>query len=400
MAIDVMRRSMKSTFLLTIVLVIAIDLLFSHFQPLRFFDVTEFIPLEQNPLVLKLRTFLNDRSSNPEILMLGSSLVLFPSTRTDEEMDGKPHRYDHWYIRHRVSADTLPRYFTSQLNSALSKKPMNKPLTVCNLGVQGSIVSDQTLILRKALEYGKTPKLVILELAPRSFLDNMHKQIRNTPVFQVLGDFAAGPPLFENGAINKQALVALPGYVSYYYKVKADYRTLIANITAAALNRPMNGWESKEGIKRRQIISLFNPEMEWQVSEKPLVPKYHDLDMYDYVYNPPDARFFSSEEEDCMRLLAAAKNAGIKVIVVDMPVTTRNRKLIKPEFLARYKQFIKTLEADKSISVVSLSDRSEFNDDDFEDSAHLNASGGKKLFSALSQAIEADVSRGELSLSR
>ncbi len=395
MAIDVMRRSMKSTFLLTIVLVVALDFLFAHFQPLRFFDVTEFIPLEQNPLVLKLRTFLGDHSKNPEILMLGSSLILFPSTRTDEEMDGKPHRYDHWYIRHRVSADTLPRYFNDKLNTALNKK-----LTVCNLGVQGSIVSDQTLILRKALEYGKTPKLVILELAPRSFLDNMHKQIRNTPVFQVLGDFAAGPPLFENGGINKQALVALPGYISYYYKVKADYRTLVANITAAALNRPMNGWESKEGIKRRQIISLFNPEMEWQVSEKPLVPKYHDLAMYDYVYNPPDPAFFTSEEEDCKRLLATAKNAGIKVIVVDMPVTTQNRKLIKPEFLARYKQFIQTLAGDKSISVISLSERGEFNDDDFEDSAHLNASGGKKLFSALSQAIEADVSRGELSLNR
>jgi len=375
------------------VLVIIFDVLFAFFRPLRFFDVTEFIPLEQNPLVFKLRTFLDNRSYNPQILMLGSSLILFPSTRTDEEMDSKPHRYDSWYIRHRVSADTVPRYFTKQLEGTLHTQ-----LQICNLGVQGSIVSDQMLILRKALEWGKKPKVVILELAPRSFLDNMHKQIRNTPVFQVLGDFATAPPLWKEGRLNKEALVTMPGLISYFYRVKADYRSLICNIVASALNRPMNNWEAENNIRRRKPISLVNPEMEWQASEKPLGPKYSDLSMYDTIYNPPDPVFFEAEKVDCLNLLAQAKSAGVNVIVVDMPISSRNRLLLDKQYQVKYRQFIKYLEENQLVSVVHLSDSPEISDDDFEDSAHLNASGGKKLFAALVRAIQSCIAERNLVL--
>lgn len=384
---------LRSTFLLTVVLVILFDALFAFFRPLRFFDVTEFIPLEQNPLVFKLRTFLDNRSYNPQILMLGSSLILFPSTRTDEEMDSKPHRYDNWYIRHRVSADTVPRYFTRQLEDKLHTK-----IEICNLGVQGSIVSDQLLILRKALEWGKKPKVVILELAPRSFLDNMHKQIRNTPVFQVLGDFATAPPFWKEGRLNKEALATIPGLISYFYRVKADYRSLICNIVASALNRPMNNWEAENSIRRRKPISLVNPEMEWQASEKPLGPKYSDLPMYDTIYNPPDPAFFEAEKADCLNLLAQAKSAGVSVIVADMPISSPNRLLLDKGYQEKYRQFIKYLEDEQKVPVVHLSGSSEISDTDFEDSAHLNASGGKKLFAALTRAIQAGAARNDIVL--
>jgi len=384
---------LRSTFLLTVVLVAVLDVLFAFFRPLRFFDVTEFIPLEQNPLVFKLRNFLDNRSYNPQILMLGSSLILFPSTRTDEMMDSKPHRYDSWYVRHRISADTVPRYFSKELEGKLKTK-----IEICNLGVQGSIVSDQMLILRKSLEWGKKPKIVILELAPRSFLDNMHKQIRSTPVFQVLGDFAEAPPLLKDGKIDKQALLTAPGLISYYYRVKADYRSLLCNIVASALNRPMNSWEAQKNIRRRKLISLVNPEMEWQASEKPLGPKYSDLSMYETIYNPPDPDFFAAEQADCLNLLSQAKLAGISVIVVDMPISGPNRLLLDKQYQAKYRQFIKYLENQQHIEVVHLSDEPSINDDDFEDSAHLNASGGKKLFAALTTAIQSFVARHELVL--
>lgn len=382
---------LRSTFFLTVCFVILIDCLIHSLQPLRFFDVTEFIPLEQNPLVLKLRTFLDSRQDNPEILMLGSSLILFPSTRTDEEMDGKAHRYDQWYIRHRVSADTVPRYFSKEIEATLKQAPR-----VCNLGVQGSIVSDQLLILRKALEWGKRPKLVILELAPRSFLDNMHKVIRSTPVYQVLGDFASAPPLFQDGKVNQQALTALPGLVSYFYRVKADYRTLIVNIVASAMNRPMNNWEAQEGIRRNKLVTLVNPEMEWQVSEKPLFEKYHDLEMYETIYNPPDPQFFVDEKADCLRLLDLAKEAGVSVMVVDMPLSSRNRLLLAPLYQTKYRQFLEELEMERGIKVVNLAMVADINDDDFEDSAHLNAAGGKKLFAALCAAIKEQVDGGQI----
>lgn len=381
----------RSTALWIIILLAAIDCSFSVAQPLRLFDVTEFIPLEHNPLVVKLRKFLDTKEENPQILMLGSSLILFPSTRTDEMMDGKAHRYDQWFIRHRVSGDTVPRYFVREL-----QRTINQPVLVANLGVQGSIISDQLLILRKALECGKTPKVVILELAPRSMLDNMHKVVTSTPVYQVLGDFSTAPPLWQNGKLNEKALLTIPTFFSYYYKVKADYRTLLANIVASALNRPMNAWEAKEGIRRNKLMTLVNPEMEWQVSEKPLFPKYHDLAMYKSVYNPPDEDFFRREQADCLKLIALAKSARIKIVVLDMPLTVANRQLLSPVYQNKYTEFIKSLETDGGVDVVHVAEDPAISDRDFEDSAHLNAAGGKRLFALLCSYLEKLSNSGEI----
>ena len=363
-------------------LIMLFDWALISLKPLRFFDVTEFVPLDQNPLVEKLQSFLQDKTADPDVIVLGSSLMLFPSVRLDEQLSGKRHRYDKWFIRHKVSGHLTPRWF-EQVTTRLA----GAPVKIVNLGVQGSIVSDQYLILRKSLECGKKPSVVVLELAPRSFLDNMHKQIDNTPPHQVLADYTMLPDVFSRGLSITQLKAALPGMMWHYYKVRADYRELIANIFTSSLNRPMNDWEASHGIRRQPLKSAFNPEMEWESCYSPLYPKYHDLEMYQSIYNPPDEAFFRAEMADCIRLCELAAAHGTKLIIADMPVSEKNIALLSPDYLDRYRRFIDALGQRPELAVLRLSADQSFLEEDFEDSAHLNAAGGGKLFRALAYCV-------------
>lgn len=373
-------RLWGSSLILTVIFLVLIDAALAYVKPLSFFDVTEFVPLEQNPMVAKLKSFIEDRGANPEAYVLGSSLMLFPAVRCDEELAGKKHRYDSWFIRHGVNGALAPRYLSQQLQRAAGR-----PVAVVNLGVQGSIVSDQLLVLQRALEKGKTPRLVFLELAPRSLLDNWHKNLNATPIHQVLADLSAVPDLLAAGKLNKETISILPGYFWYFYKVKADYRTLVVNLSASILNRPLNSWEALRGIRHKPVQGLFNPEMEWNVDYTPK-PRYHDLPMYKEVYNPPDAAFWKQERDDLDKFLALARRHHVKVVLVDMPVTAKNLALVDPAYLARYRLTIDEL-ASCGVPVLRLAESGQFSESDFEDSAHLNAQGGHKLFAAMSQAF-------------
>lgn len=367
-----------SVVVLTVLCLFALDLLMAQIKPLSYFDVTEFVPLEQNPMVANLKGFLDNKGANPAILILGSSQMLFPAVRCDEDVQHKRHRYDSWFIRHCINGSLDPIYFGQVLRS---KK--GTPVSVVNLAVQGSIVSDQLLLLQRAIERGKTPQVVFLELAPRALLDNMHKRTTATPIHQVLADFSAVPELFKNGAINKEAVTQAPGYFWYFYKVKADYRTLIVNLTAALLNRPLNNWEVSQGIRHKVSDNLINPEMAWQVDYQP-PQKYHDLAMYDAIYNPPDPAFWQKEENDLRSLLALASRHGIRIIIVDMPETAKNLALLSPVYNAKYRALIDSLEK-QNLPVMRLHQSGLFNEADFEDSAHLNADGGRKLFNVMAE---------------
>lgn len=376
---SILRQIFGSAAILTVLIIVVLDGLLIWLKPLSYFDVTEFVPLEQNPMVAKLKSFIESPSQNPECYILGSSLMLFPAVRCDEELQGKRHRYDAWFIRHGINGALSPAYVSKVFSGDLGRS-----VSVVNLGVQGSIISDQLLVLKRALEKGKTPGVVFLEVAPRAFLDNWHKQTAATPIHQVLADLSSASPLFENGKLNRDSLMQLPGYFWYFYKVKADYRTLLVNLSAAVLDRPLNSWEAVRGIRHKPVQGLFNPEMEWNVEYTP-GSRYHDLGMYKEVYNPPDAAFWKLETTDLHSFLDLARKNHVRVVVVDMPLTERNLELLDKNYLRSYRALIDQV-AEKT-DVIRLAQSGDFVEEDFEDSAHLNAAGGRKLFKAMAEHL-------------
>jgi hypothetical protein len=363
---------------------VAFNWFFSEIKPIRYFNITSYIPLDQNPLLAKLKDYLEGHGQTPDILMLGSSLYLYPSMRLDERFTNQKTRYDNWFLRNKLSALTEPKAFEDKLIKA------NSPLKrVHSLAVQGSIASDQLTIWRNVIHHGRLPKLLMLELSPR-YLCNNSIDPDKSAVRQALPDWDAVSASLKAKKL-ADIVSQIAGQYFYYYKVKTDYRELIVALTATVLQHPLNRWEAENHITRPPLSSYTNLDNAFKPEYESKASKFHDLEEYKRVYQPYDKTKFAAQVKAFDELLDLAIAKQIPVLITAMPVSGPNRGLIEKQFLDDYKDYLIKLSsskyADRKVQLLNLFDSSTFTDSDFEDSAHLNANGADKFFDATTQSL-------------
>src|SRR5579885_1582350 len=88
----------SSTFVLTVLFLMLFDVGLREIQPLRYLNHTGLTTIHQNSLVSKLPVALAD-PRQADVLLMGSSLMLFPCVRCDDEYHGVKTRYNRWYMR-------------------------------------------------------------------------------------------------------------------------------------------------------------------------------------------------------------------------------------------------------------------------------------------------------------
>ena len=83
------------------------------------------------------------------------------------------------------------------------------------------------------------------------------------------------------------------------------------------------------------------------------------------------------------RLLATCHERGIKVIVVNMPLSPDNRNLLPPGFYRQFRQDIAQLVVGPDVRFLDLGESPEFTKGDYWDTAHLEHGGGYKVLQHL-----------------
>lgn len=82
-----------------------------------------------------------------------------------------------------------------------------------------------------------------------------------------------------------------------------------------------------------------------------------------------------------------AKSSGIAVQICFMPLAQEHQNILKPDAWNKYKTGVAALAAKEHVTCLDPQEEIEFRASDFEDSAHLNSTGGKKFFNYLSNKI-------------
>lgn len=383
-------RILHSCFLLTILFIAITDGLLIHFKPLKHFNNLGFTPLDLNPLVAKLPEFMK-QGGNPDLLLLGSSLVVIPAVRCDDELNGKRTRYDQEYRRTYMNG-----YNKAQTLQKMLVERMHRPVALANLGIIASMMSDHQLILEKALKSGKKPKLVVCCLAPRDFLDNYRSQVETTPVYQVLADAQFLQDLINRHAKLDEILSYTTGLLWHYYQVRADYKTIIIGQTAALLNRPTSLFMAalaNDGNTTAKRGDQDNSAVDSHVQPVQKVPDYEsppntldDLNNYKKVYLPVNDKCFETQRTYLEKLLKQCQDSHTPILIVNMPLTKQNKEILPPELWTRYFAMVKGLCTKYGASYYDA-DLADYTLADFEDSCHMNAQGGKKFYKAVLEPI-------------
>lgn len=318
----------------------------------------------------------------PDIVLLGSSLML-------EALNTGDATYLH-------KAQNVSLHHTSScLQDDLQAKLGYKPHTF-SFAIAGQMASDAYAIASTLLRGKDKPTTIVYGIAPRDFMDNTLTNVTTTETFRYLarvGDlsrtFAAAKPSFfevmDRGLEN----------ISFIYKHRVDllciqqhaFKSLLERIGYRNLDTYKVPFELRRIALKDLLEDVASNETMVCPYGDPPVPYLDNLAEYRQRYAHMNARMFKNQLGYLEQLLQYGKEQNIKVVLVNMPLTSDNVALMPPGFYQNYLTQIQNLSAKYDSKLIDMNLPGTFNRGYFADSAHLNGLGGMRFFDLLSQAL-------------
>ncbi len=320
---------------------------------------------ERNVLFQAVNSAVADYKQGPlpDVVLLGSSLMMTPVWSLDlRDFPGVGDVYHHHHAR------------------TLSK--LMSPASVYNFALPGAMVSDQYLLFSKLFKDDKAPKTVVYGLAPRDFMDDLLTGETRTPVFQSLsdlGDLFAYHDLYletwqEKGDFAMNNML-------FFYGKRCRYQDKFSHIVAGVYDRISPPTATAAASQNDGSLDLAaalygDREAVWRKSKVEYGARYRRF----------NSAQFAKQKLFLANMLDTAAKRGIRLILVDMPLTKDNIALMPDGFYDRYHAALNEITSTHGGTVVSASQLSSFDDSCFLDTVHLNASGGAKLSSLIAAA--------------
>jgi hypothetical protein len=307
--------------------------------------------------------------SAPTVVLLGSSLIMHPFWSMDSEL-GEVGDIFHHHESYRMAHD---------LGSAGIDKP-----SVYSLAVFGEMISDAYIYVNDFLKGDKKPQLVVFGIAPRDFSD---------------ADLPA-----PTASFTFKRLVGLKNigrYASDYMPGWNDQADFTINHTCFLYGKR---WRLQHEISKGVNKSLGCVGLNVAEPAKPEAHSEHAgfmlggtrQERFDISTKEYTRRYQGIGEKDLSvqlgflnKIFETCQSRGIKLIVVNMPLTPINRSLMPAGFYDRYRNQVSSLVeryADNT-KMIDLGQSPVFKDHDYWDTAHLNNLGGHKLLGQIEPLV-------------
>jgi hypothetical protein len=315
----------------------------------------------------------------PHLVVTGSSLVIFPHVLTDGYFEKvpvpvpDPFEYAD-FLRNYVEMAHFKRLYaqTSPAEVVLPRA------SIVDLGVPSLMLSDCDLLFEKLQRNDALPETVVLLLAPRDFMDNTVAGERSLFMHEI------------NGRITWKELFNSGGAQRFF-----------ANIYSA-MNYGANAW-CKQFRTGGQRVALAIKKLGRKPRNETLAGgpgrkealhnfyfgdgKLSDLGVYKKRYNPPDHVRIKEQLYAMCKLLDRLKAQSIRTVVVSMPLTQENIKLIDKDAHQEVLDGMQSACRDRAVPFLTAADLGTYENSDFVDSVHLNVIGGDKFFRRLAELI-------------
>lgn len=316
----------------------------------------------------------------PEVVIFGSSQMGSATCAADAQHMFKV--IDALVHRHAVT-----------LEDDLAER-VGKKVQVFNLASPGAMCSDALMASRALFLPRLTPKVVIIGLSPRDFIDNTMPYPAATEPFRFYSQFASPGPLLSSSYTDGMSWLQFGVDAMPFKKLGVYLNARVANSSdsgkapseldkqLANAASPMAAVLGGTAIPGKWNVPANIPATLWADNTREYKNRFRNPDVPVYAC---ERRFFSQFLEDM-------QNRGVKVLVVGMPSLQMNRDLLTPKFWAEFRQNLATSCKQHDASFLDLSADPKFVKSDYLDTVHLNAWGGMKLFSSIADYAKGDPS--------
>ncbi len=314
------------------------------------------------------------QSGRPDLVFLGSSLFLHPFAMLDAKHTGQT--VDHTN-HHKIV------YCQDRL---ISKLGLQKPVCA-TFAMPGSLISDDWIIFETLMKGKQKPKVVVLGISARDFIDNKVRSPGTTPTFRYLSKLMDMNPLVD---------IALPewrdrtdfiaGKIAYLWASKPIVQASLATQACAVLEPSVatvcgTGTLAKaeqEKLVTRNINAQLQPG--WNLITPDYEPKFEDNTKdFGERYKTRHESLFNAEKEFFVRLIKSAKESDVQLVVLNMPIAALNTKMMPPGVYEEYRDFVKATTRQYGVVYKDFYGDEKFPSSVFYDIVHMNHEGGRRL---------------------
>lgn len=300
----------------------------------------------------------NRDSKKKRIVLMGSSLVMASVWGADS-------------TRYPGIQDIYHHHRSFFLEDLLKKHGL-PPRDVYSLALPGSMISDGYLLAEKLFDGDKVPEVIVYGLAPRDFMDDLLTGETRTAAFQRLMELSDLPgmgDMYLSTWSEKADFVV--NNLSFMYGKRWRYQDRISQLVDDLYEYlPTRGCATSANKKPDQELDgqfLLSADRK-KVWEKSLVE-------YGARYKRFNSKQYEKQRQFLEGLLASAGKRGIRVVLVNMPLTADNLELMPDGLYDRYKKTLQALVKRHSCELLDLQRRMALNNDLFYDTVHLNSRG-------------------------
>jgi len=328
-----------------------------------------------------IKEFQQDKNKHPEIVFLGSSLMLVPLDGVDA---------DHTKVQVDGAKHHKSIFFESKF-----KEYSGNSVNTYNFALPGEMPSDAFLITKFLLKNEKRPDVIVYGVGPRDFMDNLLPSPKATDPFRYLSRL---------GDYNERIDLIAPKWEERmsYEMGRAIYPLGQSENIMTSLSRGFNSFlvatfpkvKPSSVDKRRGLLPEYHPfeihpqECYFRPQTDKERPAFVDnIDEYRKRYKTLKWETFLSQMQFLTDIIDTANQRGTHVVVVAMPITDINRNLISDNAWNEYKTRLEKLAHSKGATYIDMYATKAFPLSDFGDTVHLHSGGGARLLDMLAKEL-------------
>lgn len=348
-----------------------------------------------------LRFQKDSLTTTPDVVLFGSSLMMIPTTCAEADFQGK-------------IIDPVLEPYSNKLSQLL--KSRGRAFQRCfNFAMPGAVISDHYLVSKALFKENQRPRLVVLGITLRDFMDCGVDSVAATPAYNYFHRYLSEAELDElvktgqGGAWqNREYLV---NKWLYIYGRRLELQKLIqtaaSQTTTEALQALKLPLEAKKALSYEELckprenrlknkkdnidalmaaqevkpgnfLILPNMQLPWQDNTRE----------YKKRFAHKNEAVFKGQMAFLDKLLALNESMGIETLIVNMPVTPMNMKLMPKGSYERYSAALNTVAQTRQVKVLDLNGT--FDMSCFRDTVHMNGKGGAALLNSIAAALSED----------
>ncbi len=321
---------------------------------------------------------LRRQGRTPDLVIMGSSLMLSVVNDGDATYLQRPEDavYHH---RSRYLEDLLRKNYQADVRTF-------------SLAIGGQMASDAYALVSTLFAGGGRPKVIVYGIAPRDFIDSMCSDPASTETFRFMAR-AGNPEL--SAALARRTLwgradAALRAACFMYDKridLVACEQQAARAVCGLLAARAADTGKTLEALRFTSKLAAGEEAAPGEFISRPYKAatfKYTDnLAEYRLRYSVFNARMYATEIAYLEKLLKYGRDAGINVVLVNMPLTRENMEIMPPGIYHRYLADVSGAARACGACFEDLNQPGLFSHDDFADSVHVNGRGAERLLDIL-----------------